>query len=63
MTEKNKSTKAAPEVAKYTKSVILSANKLKWNRDVLSVLLEDDKEYTLAEVEKLVNDFNNREVR
>lgn len=50
------------EVAKYTKSVILSADKLAWNRDVLAVLLKDDREYTLEEVEKLVNDFNTREV-
>lgn len=50
------------QVAKYTKSVILSADKLRWNRDVLAVLLEDDKEYTLDEVEKIVDDFNKREV-
>ncbi|URN40905.1 hypothetical protein [Peptoniphilus genitalis] len=49
------------QVAKYTKSVILSADKLRWNRDVLAVLLED-KEYTLDEVEKIVDDFNKREV-
>ncbi len=50
------------QVAKYTKSVILGADKLRWNRDVLAVLLEDDKEYTLDEVEKIVDDFNKREV-
>ena len=50
------------QVAKYTKSVILSADKLRWNRDVLAVLLEDDKEYTLDEVEKIVDDFNKREI-
>ena len=50
------------QVAKYTKSVILSADKLRWNRDVLAVLLEDDKEDTLDEVEKIVDDFNKREV-
>lgn len=50
------------QVAKYTKSVILSADKLRWNRDVLAVLLEDDKEYTLDEVEKIVDDFNKRKV-
>ena len=50
------------QVAKYTKSVILSADKLRWNRDVLAVLLEDDKEYALDKVEKIVDDFNKREV-
>ncbi|MET3616594.1 hypothetical protein ABID14_000214 [Peptoniphilus olsenii] len=51
------------QAAKYTKDAILRADKLVWNRDVLSILLEDDKEYTLNEVDKLVNDFNTREVK
>ena len=59
---KDEKVKDNQEVAKYTKSVILSADKLRWNRDVLAVLLEDDKEYTLDEVENIVNDFNTREV-
>ena len=58
---KDKEVKDA-QVAKYTKSVILGADKLRWNRDVLAVLLEDDKEYTLDEVEKIVDDPNKREV-
>lgn len=48
--------------AKYTKEVILKAEKLIWNRDVLQVLLDDEKEYTLDEVEALVDAFNKREV-
>lgn len=48
---------------KYTKDAILRAEKLSWNKDVLNILLEDDKEYTLSEVEKIVNDFNTREVK
>lgn len=48
---------------KYTKDAILRAEKLSWNKDVLSILLEDEKEYTLSEVEKIVNDFNTREVK
>lgn len=50
------------EVSKYTKSVILSSDNISYNKDVLSILLEDDKEYSLDEVEKIVNDFNAREV-
>lgn len=48
---------------KYTKEAILKSEKLRWNRDVLSVLLENGKEYTLDEVEKIVQDFNKREVK
>ena len=48
---------------KYTKDAILRAEKLSWNKDVLNILLEDNKEYTLSEVEKIVNDFNTREVK
>lgn len=59
---KDEKVKETQDVAKYTKTVILSADKLKWNRDVLAVLLEDDKEYTLDEVEKIVHEFNTREV-
>ena len=48
---------------KYTKEAILKSEKLRLNRDVLSVLLESGKEYTLDEVEKIVQDFNKREVK
>lgn len=51
------------ELAKYTKNAILSAENIVYNKDVLSVLLEDDKGYTLDEVEKLVDDFNKKEVK
>lgn len=51
------------QAAKYTKDAILRAEKLSWNKDVLNILLEDDKEYTLSEVEKIVNDFNTKEVK
>lgn len=53
----------ADDQIRYTKNAVLSAENIIYNKDVLSVLLEDDKEYTLDEVEKLVNDFNTREVR
>ena len=48
---------------KYTKEAILKSEKLRWNRDVLSVLLESGKEYTLDDVEMIVNEFNKREVK
>lgn len=48
---------------KYTKDRIKAAKKLSYSVDLLEVLLEDDEEYTLAEVEDLVQAFNNREVK
>ena len=47
----------------YSKTQIKAADSLHYNIDLLEVLLEDDKMYTLKEVEALVNEFNNREVR
>ncbi|MDK7354962.1 hypothetical protein QP518_04285 [Peptoniphilus harei] len=61
MTKNNENIEVIEE--KYTKDAILRAEKLSWNKDVLNILLEDDKEYTLSEVEKIVNDFNTREVK
>ncbi|MDU5417023.1 hypothetical protein [Peptoniphilus harei] len=61
MTKNSKDLEVIEE--KYTKDAILRAEKLSWNKDVLSILLEDEKEYTLSEVEKIVNDFNTREVK
>lgn len=61
MTKNSKDLEVIEE--KYTKDAILRAEKLSWNKDVLNILLEDDKEYTLSEVEKIVSDFNTREVK
>ena len=61
MTKNSKDLEVIEE--KYTKDAILRAEKLSWNKDVLSILLEDEKKYTLSEVEKIVNDFNTREVK
>lgn len=48
---------------KYSKAQIKAADSLHYSVDLLEVLLEDDKLYTLAEVEKLVKEFNEREVK
>lgn len=55
-----KKTENKPEAAKqepvFRKAAILSFQKYAGRRDLLSVLLEE-KEYTLAEVDRLVRDF------
>lgn len=51
------------EETKFVKSQIISSDKYKNRADLLNVLLEDDKEYTLSEIEKKLEDFLSREVR
>lgn len=51
------------EETKFVKSQIISSDKYKNRADLLNVLLEDDKEYTLSEIEKKLEDFLSREVK
>ena len=51
------------EETKFVKSQIISSDKYKNRADLLNVLLEDDKEYTLSEIDKKLEDFLSREVR
>lgn len=48
---------------KYSKEDILKSKALGLNKDVLQVVLLDDKEYSINEVRKLVDDFNKRVVK
>lgn len=51
------------EEARYTKEDIKRAISLDYNVDVLDVVLENRKAYTLKEVEKLYKDFIKRGVK
>lgn len=51
------------EETKFVKSQVVSSDKYKNRADLLNVLLEDDKEYTLSEIDKKLEDFLSREVR
>lgn len=46
----------------YSKEMILKANKYVANRDLLQVLLEDDKFYTLVEVDTLIQNYYEKEI-
>lgn len=48
---------AKKDNAVYTKSQILKSDKFSNYYDVLNVVLDDDKNYTLEEVLKIANDF------
>lgn len=46
------------EDPKFTKKALISSNKFtSIERDVLKLVLDDDKEYTIAEVQKAVEKF------
>ena len=51
------------EETKFVKSQIISSDKYKNRADLLNVLLEDDKEYTLSEIDKKLEDFLGKEVK
>lgn len=56
--EKNETT-----AAKFSKDQVLTAKKYAERRDLLAVLLADDKQYTLAEVDKVIDEFMQKEVK
>nr|DAX65507.1 MAG TPA: hypothetical protein [Caudoviricetes sp.] len=51
------------EETKFVKSQIISSDKYKNRADLLNVLLEDDKEYTLSDVDKKLENFLDKEVK
>lgn len=60
---KKENTENKSEETKFVKSQIISSDKYKNRADLLNVLLEDDKEYTLSEIDKKLEDFLGREVK
>lgn len=46
-----------PKEVEYTKMNLLSSKRYSHNRDILNVILNDDKTYNLNEVDKLIEDF------
>ncbi len=47
---------------KFTKSQVLTSKKFT-NKDLINAILEDDKTYTLKEVETIINDYLKRKVK
>lgn len=42
---------------KYKKKDLLNSKKYRKNRDILDALLENDKSYSIKEIEKIINNF------
>ena len=53
---------ATKNVAKYTKSKLLASKKYKNRIDLLTVILQDDNQYTFEEVDKAIKDFMNKKI-
>lgn len=49
-------TKAVAE-NKYTKQQILKSKKYLGKQDLINALLKDNSQYTLSQVDKIINDF------
>ena len=60
---KKENVESKSEETKFVKNQIISSDKYKNRADLLNVLLEDDKEYTLSEIDKKLEDFLDREVK
>ena len=48
---------------RFTKQQVLTSKKLPYNRDLINAILQEDRNYTLKEVEAEVNKFLKKKVR
>lgn len=60
---KKENTENKSDEIKFVKSQIIGSDKYKNRADILNVLLEDVKEYTLSDVDKKLEDFLGKEVK
>ena len=51
------------ETPVFTKESLLNSKKYMFQKDLLNILLDDDKEYTLEEVEKKINEFKTGKIK
>lgn len=47
----------------FTKEQLYSSKKYEMQKDIIGVMLEEDKEYTFDEVDNLIKEFLKREVK
>ena len=52
-----------PPVSKFTKQQILKAERYQERRDLLTVLLKDDAQYTHDDIQALIDDFMKGQVK
>lgn len=49
--------------SKYTKQQILKSKRYSDKQDLINALLKDDTQYSISEVDKIINDFMKGEVK
>lgn len=55
--------KQTADEAVYTKEQIVGSQRFAKNRDVIAALLQDEKSYSIGEVETIVSTFLKKEVK
>lgn len=60
--EEDKKEKKNAQVGKFNKGQLYSSKKYEMQKDLIEILLEDDKEYTFAEVDNKIKEFLKKEV-
>lgn len=50
------------DLAKFSKSQIVNSKRYSNRRDLLTALLEQDKEYSFSDIEEIINKFNDKKV-
>jgi len=63
MNDMAKENTAAPTAPTFTRDQLAASKRYASLRDLVTVLLEDGKQYTLAEVDKKIEDFKKGKVR
>jgi hypothetical protein len=51
-----------PQETKYTKAALAGSKRFQARRDLLNAILDDGVEYTINEVETIINNYLNKEV-
>ena len=51
------------ETPVFTKESLLNSKKYMFQKDLLNILLDEDKEYTLEEVDKKINEFKTGKIK
>ena len=51
-----------PQETRYTKEALAGSMRFQERRDLLNVILDDGKEYTISEAENEINNYLNKEV-
>ena len=56
-------TKKENEEILYSKEQIISSKKYSNRKDILSVLLKEDEEYSFSRIDEIIENFMNKEVQ